>query len=736
MSDSPSGTTDSPAPATAPDSTPVSTSRDVAPAAESATASRGGDATDSTAPAGRSSVEAAPSPIAEATIEPPRIPGPRPETGNIAPTVAEATIPPAPLPSFTHIATEGFALHGSDTSSPDHPGEVGSVPTATAQQDVARPVAEATYIPPPVRDLGAQGADQTSTVGRGENDTQSAASTTDAAIHTDTQDHNDAGGSGGDTGVAQSPGARPADDAAPPGTAAATGSLPTTDTVVAAPLDGNSGVDQTVVPDLGDSDTIWSEGPDPTNATPRENGTVLPGQQHASAGSSDRPADGMGATGMLMPDAAGTTATSGLDTQNGLPAGEPVSDTAIRALTSGDTEAEPPPEPVSTGASVDGSSTASEPSTPDTGSHDSVASGTAVDQSTGSELSAGQDAGDADTVQRYSSADLGALVGIGSDTNHALYEGPDGKRHAVGDEIGRGLHRDKTGRLRDAKGYVNDDNKLPSKDIDAHAERGQSLDRMPVPTDSDQVDQIAALHAATLDRTEKLAAKNEIWVNQVEPLIDTLQEAGLTIDRNTFASAKFRDDLDDAAPSLPRNVLVATRVAAADYALASRGLVEASETLGTVGGKVASSLLYPDGHTITSSDGTRGVKETLDRTLYDGSGVPTLIIVEEKGGGSTLGVARVSDPNNPGEKIIAQQCSPEYVHHLLENDATLAAALHADPQLYQNVQLAIDGSSGGIVECLLVHTSAEGVVNVVPCRLDPSRFRRGTIRIPPNEGTL
>lgn len=189
MSDFPSGTTDSPAAA----STPVASSRDVAPAMESGTASTGVDAADTTASAGRISAET-PSLTAEATLEPPRVPGPRPEASNTAPTLAEATIPPAPLPSPTSSATEGSVSNRSDTFSPDRPGDVGFVSIATSQQDVARPVAEATYIPPPVRDLGAQDADQGRSVGGRENDTPSGASTNDAALHTDAHAHRSSGG--------------------------------------------------------------------------------------------------------------------------------------------------------------------------------------------------------------------------------------------------------------------------------------------------------------------------------------------------------------------------------------------------------------------------------------------------------------------------------------------------------------------------------------------------------------
>jgi hypothetical protein len=713
MSDSPSGTTDSPAPAVAPANTPVTSSRDVAPTAETGNVSRGGDAADSTASAGRSSAEA-PSLIAEATLEPPRVPGPRPETGNTAPTLAEATIPPAPLPSATSITTEGSASHGSDTSSSDHPGDGRSIFTVTAPQKSARPVAEATYIPPPVHDLGAQGADRAGTGGRSESDTP-ATSTSDAAIHA----HNDAVG---DTGAAESPGAHAVDNAAMPGTAATTGLQPISDTVIVAPTDRNNGAGQNAVPESGDSNARWSEGPDLTGSTPCEIGTASPEPLHENAGNSDRPADGLDTTG-----GAGATTGPGRETPNEFLAAGQVSDAVPQALASGDTEAGTLSGHDSIGSSVDGRSTASQP-------HDSEASGSGMDQSTDGGLPGGQDAGDTDRVQRYSAADLGARVGTGSDTNHTLYEGPDGKWHAIGDEVGRGLHRDKTGRLRDAKGYVNDDNKLPSKDIDAHAERGQPLDRMPVPTDPDQLAQVAALDAATRDRTEKQAAKAEIWATQVEPLADTLRQAGLSVDRNTFASTNFRYEFTRVAPTLPRDVRTAATRAVKEYARASRDLVEASETLGVAGGKLAASLLYPKGQTITSSDGTRGVKDTFDRTVYDGSTAPMLIIIEEKGAGSTLGVRRVPDLDNPGERIIAQQCSPEYVHDLLKNDATMAATLQADPQLYRDVQDTIQGSNGGAVECLLVHTSADSVVNVVPYLLDPRRFQREAIQMPSDEG--
>lgn len=704
MSDSPSGTTDSPALATA----PVPSSRDVTPATESTTTSTG-DASESTTSTGRSSAEA-PSLIAEATLEPPPIPSPRPENDNTALTSAEASIPPPPVTSPTPIATDDSLSHSSDTFSGDA-SEVGSV--SAAQQDIARPVAEATYIPPPVHDLASHDANS---VGRNDDATSPVGSTTDATVKTDARTPNDVGGSDGSTNVA---------DLIP------TSPEPITETAVRARTAGDVDGGQAPPPDLSDDmsghnvstvidavavgvDSTWSAGALDGTSDHAQNETMANGVSDPANSGTDADSD---RAALSNSTAAGTTADHTNPTA--APGGNEA-DHTHRAASPGGSEASP---------------AAATPSVPDTPQTDPRAPSAAVDQITGETSSGIPDSGETDAVQRYSLEDLGAFVAYGAETNHALYEGPDGLLHAVGDEVGRGLRRDKAGRLRDATRYVNDDNKLAPNGIDALAVPGPPVDRMPAPATPHQIDQREVLHVAALERAEMAAAKADVWANQVEPLVERLTEAGLSIDRNTFGSNKFMDRLTDAAEQgLPRDLRVATVAAAKNYQQASANLVEASEALGTAGGSFAVSLFYPDGQTITSSDGIRGSPDTFDRTVYDESQIPTLIIIEEKGAGSSLGVRMVDNPNNPGERIRSQQNSPEYVHDLLEKDATLAAALHADPPLYEAVRSVVEGSNGGAVECLLVHTSAEGVVNVTPYLLDADRFRRDTIQLPAGEG--
>uniref|UniRef100_UPI001E4F72CF hypothetical protein n=1 Tax=Catenulispora pinisilvae TaxID=2705253 RepID=UPI001E4F72CF len=645
---------------------------------------------------------------AEATLEPPPFPGPRSGTDNTtAPTLAEAAIPPAPLPGPTAIAAGSSAVHGSDSSSSlDRVGE--GAASAATQSPVAQVVAESTFAPPPVRDLATPDASRADTGSRSENGSPSVEATTDAPTH------NDVSGNSDTNSLIDSTGTQAADTAATPATDTPAGHEPAAD--IAEPAGTGA---------PGGDSPPRAEIPTTVDGTPGETNSASPEPTHAGVDS-----HGADPHGTLDIGADGTAAASDRDVLNDDPVVELTTGQVLTETALGDEHARPL-DPTATTA--DSSLTPAASSTLDTTAGDSATTGTAVDQNTGEHDN--QDSGDTDGVERYRAEDLGAFVAHGTATNHALYEGPDGRWHAVGDAVGQGLHREGTGRLRDARGYVTDDNKLPPKGIDAHAERGQSLDQMPAPTSPDQLADLEAVRAATLARAEKQDTKNEIWDNQVKPLIDSLEQAGLTIDRNTFGSANFKDELREAVPNLPRNLRNAAVTAAADYAQASQALVDASETLGVAGGRFIGSLLHPDGQTITSSDGTRGVKGTFDRTIYDGSATPMLIIIEEKGAGSTLGVSKVDDPNNSGPKIIAQQCSPEYVHHLLQNDDSLAAALQADPQLYYNVQSTIEGSNGGAVKCLLVHTSADGTVNVVPHLLDPGRFRRDTIRIPSDEGT-
>jgi len=579
-------------------------------------------------------------------------------------------------------------------------------------------VAEATYTPPPVRDLAAPVASPANTVGHSENGTPTAGPITDAQTYDDAGDHSDT------TSVIDFGGSHAADVFATPATDAPTGSGPAAGVADPTRTGSNADTDQTSPAEPDGDTTPLPEAPTTIDGTTGEPDSTSE-QTHVGVDT-----DRAEPPETLDIGAEGTGAATNRDILNAVPVVELATEVVLSEPAAGGEQAHLPDL---TGTTVDNNLTPAALSSPETTASDSAATSTTVDQSTGGRDI--QDSVGTDGVERYRAEDLGAFVAFGTATNHALYEGPDGRWHAVGDEVGPGLHREGTGRLRDARGYVTDDNKLPPKDIDAHAERGQPLDQIPTPTSPDQLADLASLRAATLNRAEKQATKNEVWVNQVEPLIDSLKQAGLTVDRNTFGSANFKDELREAVPNLPRNVRNAVVAAAADYAQASQGLVDASETLGVAGGKFVASLLHPDGQTITSSDGTRGVKGTFDRTIYDGSGTPMLIIIEEKGAGSTLGVSKVDDPNNPGPKIIAQQCSPEYVHHLLQGDDSLAGALQGDPQLYRDVQSTIEGSNGGDVECLLVHTSADGTVSVVPYLLDPSRFRRDTIRIPSNEGT-
>ncbi len=627
--------TGSPAPAPAPaPSTSAENTAQAAPAAETPASSSRGDSGESAASAGQSGAEA-PSPVAEATLEPPPFPGPRSGADNTAaPTLAEAALPPAPLPGPPAIAAGSSAAYGSDSSSSlDHVGE-GAASTA-AQRPAARVVAEATYAPPPVPDVATPDTGLADTVSRSENGSRSVEATTDA------QTHNDVGGNSDANGVIDSTGTQTADVAATLVTDAPAGLGSAAGIADPAGTGEYTDTEQTALPAPGGNSAARAEIPTTIDGTPGEANSASPEPAHAGVDS-----DGADPSRALETSADGTAAASDRDVLN--------DDVPVAELTTGEVLTEPAPggehaRPLDPTATTGGSSrTPAASSTPDTIVSDPATTGTAVDQDTGGRDS--QDSGETDGVERYRAEDLGAFVAHGTATNHALYEGPDGRWHAVGDAVGHSLHREGTGRLRDARGYVTDDNKLPPKGIDAHAERGQPFDQMPVPTSPDQLADLSAVRAATLDRAEKQGAKNEIWDNQVKPLIDGLEQAGLTIDRNTFGSANFKDELREAVPNLPRNVRNAAVAAAADYAQASQGLVEASEALGVAGGRFVASLLHPDGQTITSSDGTRGVKGTFDRTIYDGSDTPMLIIIEEKGAGFDAGGEQSRRPEHPWTK--------------------------------------------------------------------------------------
>jgi hypothetical protein len=303
----------------------------------------------------------------------------------------------------------------------------------------------------------------------------------------------------------------------------------------------------------------------------------------------------------------------------------------------------------------------------------------------------------------------------------------DGAYHYAGDRIE--TFRDERGRLHDKTGaYTKDDNAPATKDIQARAQPDIASIRTYSADGDSPAD--AAVRDCVHARRQVAEARDDLWNERLAPIADTLEAQGIHVNAVTLSDNRNDELIRESLPHLTRADRLVLFTEGRQYAEMTDQLGRASEQLGKAGGALVAEREFSSARLLTGGDGDRGTPHNTDRVLYHDEASGTLIAMEEKGVGGRLTSRLVEDPARPdGEKVRAEQCSPEYVRHMLQHDTKLTAALLSDQELRARIQHTVNGAEPGTVRTVLISTSATGVVTATDYILDETRLGRATITL-------
>ncbi|WP_436522300.1 glycosyltransferase [Actinoplanes sp. HUAS TT8] len=336
-----------------------------------------------------------------------------------------------------------------------------------------------------------------------------------------------------------------------------------------------------------------------------------------------------------------------------------------------------------------------------------------------------------DPALRFKDSEL-RFEGTRDQLGRKLYTGPDRKNHFPGDQ--RDTSRGIDGRLRKGNRYVDEDNPQPLPGMQARAvgddAGAQHYDARP--GDGPE----GAVHDQMIERDRLHREYTDLWKNDLEPLVPVLKDLGITMDRKHFGDKLFGQIMQKAMSRLEDlEQLDTLQTAGERYLELDKLLRTASERLGTRGGDLVKERQFPGARELTPGVETPeepGRPDNLDRILLwrDPENNLVLVGIEEKGAGSTLGSRGVEDPGNLGGRYItAEQCSPEYLRHMLQHDVKLAAFLEANPQMRPVLQEIINSERAGSLRYLQVHVSDRGHVTATDYLMFHDRLRPGSIRL-------
>lgn len=334
--------------------------------------------------------------------------------------------------------------------------------------------------------------------------------------------------------------------------------------------------------------------------------------------------------------------------------------------------------------------------------------------------------GDAE-VPRWSSD---ALTPTGKrDTTYGreLLAESDGAYHYAGDRIE--TFRDERGRLHDKTGaYTKDDNAPATKDIQARAQPDIASIRTYSADGDSPAD--AAVRDCVRARQEVAKPRDALWNTRLAPIAAKLEPQGVKVDAAALSKDRIDGLVREARPHLTLAERRELRSAGRQYADMTDQLGRASEQLGKAGGALVAEREFPSARRLTGGDSARGTPHNTDRMLYHDDASGTLVAMEEKGVGGGKGSRLVENPAEPGgENIRAEQCSPEYLRHMLQHDTKLTEALREDQTLRARIQDTVNGGKPGELRYLLVSTSETGKVTVMDHVLDEVRLGRPTITL-------
>ncbi|MDI1466340.1 toxin glutamine deamidase domain-containing protein [Catellatospora sp. KI3] len=333
----------------------------------------------------------------------------------------------------------------------------------------------------------------------------------------------------------------------------------------------------------------------------------------------------------------------------------------------------------------------------------------------------------ADDVPRFDAGELSGTGRFDPTRRRELRRGTDGFDHFPGDRVG--TRRTSLGQLQNiGGGFTYDDNKLPPEDL-----AGAVLPApRPVAVDPATPEGAAIVAEAGVNRQIQ-ADRRATWDTMVTPLLPAITAAGFDVTRSTFGgdnqnTQNFRDTMEGVLSDVEFAQLI---TAMAQYRAQGVDLVRSSERLGLLAGDYLTEHVFTGSTLVTGGVDEQGRPDNFDRILVEANDAG-IVILEEKGVGSSLGTRWVENPEDPdGELINSEQTSPEYVHGVLEIDYKLAEALAADPELAERMQrLAADGK----IRCIVVRGKDDGTITIQEAVLDPDRLRADTIRLAGYQG--
>ncbi|GIF04473.1 hypothetical protein Asi03nite_20110 [Actinoplanes siamensis] len=336
--------------------------------------------------------------------------------------------------------------------------------------------------------------------------------------------------------------------------------------------------------------------------------------------------------------------------------------------------------------------------------------------------------GETAPVRRYTESQLSWDGRRDTTYGQKLLRGPDGKDHFPGDRVG--TRRGADGRLRDAQTYVRDDNPPPRADLDARAVRASAEHRWDT---SGEAATDRAVRDAVAHRDGIRGRMDALWDGHLEPILRVLSGHGIDLTRPALGRASLDAALAEGRRFLTREQRLELRARGREFIKLDDQLHQASERLGAAGGDLVRERRFPGARQLTGSvEGERGTPDNVDRWLLydDPDHGPVLVAFEEKGAGSGLNARWVEDPADPGgANIRAEQCSPEYLRHMLQNDVKLRALLEDRPELRPVLRGIVGSERLGSLRYLLVHTGVTGHVTATDYLLAHDRLRPGSIRL-------
>ncbi|MFD7843987.1 hypothetical protein ACFV4K_13775 [Nocardia sp. NPDC059764] len=272
----------------------------------------------------------------------------------------------------------------------------------------------------------------------------------------------------------------------------------------------------------------------------------------------------------------------------------------------------------------------------------------------------------------------------------------DRRAHWVGDP--KGTYRDNKNLLRDYLGQTATD-PFAKNTPDIRAELGPQIPGYKAGVDAQsKIDRLADIRRKVVARRDTVKTSRDNLVKEFQKLADDLDDLGDTLTKKKLAATI--EDLRTRFPDRKEDIDDLERHSK-KFTQREKDVKRLSERMGNLAGRDYI-VSRRGGRMLTGSDvWARGVSDTFDMVGVVDGPPKRLIIVENKGGGSTLG-SRVVD----GGKV-AEQGTTQYRDTVWKIDSELKKALSKDPELSKDLE------AGEVeIEYVLVTADKNGKVAV------------------------